>query len=153
MKNNIDDHFQRRALLLHLGDVLEAIACVMKNAHHYNTVGNAIAQEDALVDFAILGFVDLELSPTEFVKCASNAFFLWPKELLEEELNHKLLGHLVQHDLFAGNQVGWNNYMQTVQRDVPWFGSGLGAVPEPNLEPSKTTWPPVLVSDEPPSMR
>ncbi len=60
-------------------------------------------QKDELVDFSILRFVDPELSPTEFVKCASNAFFLWPKELLVETLNENLLAHLVQHDLFASN--------------------------------------------------
>jgi hypothetical protein len=35
----MNDGIERRALLLHLGDVLEASACVMKCANRFNTVG------------------------------------------------------------------------------------------------------------------
>ncbi|EUC20660.1 hypothetical protein PMI06_009922, partial [Burkholderia sp. BT03] len=33
----------------------------------------------------------------------ASAFFLWPKELLESELNRNALASTVQHDLFDGN--------------------------------------------------
>jgi hypothetical protein len=81
---------------------------------------------------------------------ASNAFFLWPKELLEEQLNRTLLAHLVQHDLFTGHQAGWECYVEKLRSDVPWFGADLGLVPGPDLEPTKATWPPASSTDEPP---
>lgn len=105
------DVHERRALLLHLGDAIEAIACVSKCGQHCNTVGESATQEESLMSFAILSEVDSEMTPLEFIKKASNAFFLWPKELLAETLNYQLLAHLVQHDLFAGDQAGWDRYV------------------------------------------
>jgi hypothetical protein len=138
----MSDANERRALLLHLGDVLEAMACVSKCCQHHNTIGDALRQEESLVSFSILADIDSEMTPHEFIKKAANAFFLWPKELLGGELNRKLLAHLVQHDLFAGDQVGWDRYASAVRKNVPWFGEGLESVPEPDAEPSKATWPP-----------
>jgi hypothetical protein len=43
----MDEPIERRALLLHLGDVLEATACVMKCANRFNTVGEAVVQADS----------------------------------------------------------------------------------------------------------
>jgi hypothetical protein len=141
--SEMDDGIERRALLLHLGDVLEASACVMKCAPRFNTVGEAVAQEESLMSFSILRMVDPEMTPYEFAKRAASAFFLWPKALLEEELNHPLLANLVQHDLFIGHQSGWDNYVSELRQQVSWFGEGLETVPEPDLEASATTWPPV----------
>jgi len=59
------------------------------------------------MSFAILHMVDPEMTPYEFAKRAASAFFLWPKALLEEELNHPLLANLVQHYFFIGHQSGW----------------------------------------------
>jgi hypothetical protein len=142
-ENEMDDGIERRALLLHLGDVLEASACVMKCALRFNTVGEAAAQEESLMSFAILRMVDPEMTPYEFAKRAASAFFLWPKALLEEELNRPLLANLVQHDLFIGHQSGWDSYASELRQQVSWFGEGLDTVPEPDLEAGATTWPPV----------
>lgn len=130
------DRWQRRALLVHLGDVLESISCVTKCGEHYHTVGEAAAQEESLATFPLLRQVDSEMTPAEFVKAATSAFFLWPTQLLEPELNRKVIGHLVQHDLFSGNRAGWNAYVEELRHAVPWFGAGLDEyVPEPFDQP------------------
>ncbi len=138
----MDNGIERRTLLLHLGDALETCACLMKCAPHFNTVGEAVAQEDSLMSFSILRMVDAEMTPYEFVKRAASAFFLWPKALLEEDLNRPLLANLVQHDLFIGHQSGWDSYVSELRQEVSWFGDGFDTVPEPDLEASAATWPP-----------
>lgn len=110
-----DDGMERRALLLHLGDMLEAISCVMKCGHRYNTIGEAYAQEETLASFTFLRQIDAEMTPYDFAKRAASAFFLWPKELLDEDLNRKVLAHVVQHDLFANDQSGWNKYISVLR--------------------------------------
>ncbi len=138
----MDDGIERRALLLHLGDVLEASACVMKCANRFNTVGEAVGQEESLMSFSILRIVDAEITPYEFAKRAASAFFLWPKLLLDESINRPLLANLVRHDLFDGNQSGWESYVSELRNQVPWFADGLDQVPEGPSEQSVAVWPP-----------
>nr|WKF60779.1 hypothetical protein HUO10_005301 [Paraburkholderia busanensis] len=134
------DGAQRRALLLHLGDALETVACLMKCGAHHHTVGEAAAQEKSLPDFPLLRHVDSELTPTEFVTLAASAFFLWPKQLLEAELNRNAIAHLVQHDLFSGNHAGWAAYVNEIRQTVPWFGEGLETcLPDPFAVPGQGT--------------
>jgi hypothetical protein len=137
----MDQGIDRRALLLHLGDVLEASACVMKCAHRFNTVGEAVGQEESLMSFWILRMVDAEMTPLEFAKRVASAFFLWPKALLDERINRPLLANLIQHDLFSGHQSGWDGYVAELRKQVSWFGERLDAVPEPDLEPGNAIWP------------
>lgn len=94
------------------------------------------------MSLSVLGYINAEMTPLEFITRAANAFFLWPKELLSDVLNRKVLAHLVQHDLFAGDQSGWERYVTAMRGDVPWFGEELDGVPEPNAEPSRATWTP-----------
>ncbi|MDR5753166.1 MULTISPECIES: hypothetical protein [unclassified Caballeronia] len=126
----MDDPYERRALLLHLGDVLEAIFCLSKCADSRASIGEALQKDDALVSFAILSQVDAGMHPQAFVRRATGAFFVWPKALLDETLNRRLLAHTVQHDLFAGNEAGWNAYLSERRKEVPWFGEDLPDVPE-----------------------
>ncbi|SIT38821.1 hypothetical protein BN2476_190030 [Paraburkholderia piptadeniae] len=51
--------------------------------------------------------------------------FLWPKELLEKNLNRNALASTVQHDFFDGNPSGWKRYVAHMQKKVSWFGTGL----------------------------
>jgi hypothetical protein len=106
---------------------------VMKCANRFNTVGEAVGQEESLMSFSIVRMVDAEMTPYEFVRRAASAFFLWPKALLEDEINDSLLANLIQHDLFSGHQSGWDSYVAERRRAVPWFGEGLDLVPEPDL--------------------
>ena len=138
----MDDGIERRALLLHLGDVLEASACVMKCANRFNTVGEAVGQEESLMSFTILRMVDAEITPYKFAKRVASAFFLWPKLLLDEAINRPLLANLVQHDLFHGNQSGWESYVSELRNQVPWFADGLDQVPEGPSGESVAVWPP-----------
>ena len=76
------------------------------------------------------------MTVAEFGARVASAFFLWPKELLETELNRKALASTVQHDLFDGNPDGWKTYVAHMRKKVGWFGTGLprmkrGASDEP----------------------
>lgn len=124
------DARERRALLLHFGDVVESIGCVLKCAERHSTIGEAAANEESLSGFPMLGLVTPQLTPHDFAARAATAFFLWTKELLEPTLNRKLLAYTVQHDLFAGNQSGWDSYVALLRAQVPWFGEELGPVAE-----------------------
>jgi hypothetical protein len=119
------DPYERRALLLHLGDVMEAVFCVSQCADEFATLGDALKTNDALAGFTLLGFIDPAMAPRDFIRRASGAFFVWPKALLDETLNRPLLANTVKHDLFAGNAAGWNAYMQERRKDVAWFGENL----------------------------
>lgn len=137
------DANERRALLLHFGDVVESIGCVLKCAERHGTIGEAAANEESLGGFPLVGLVTPQLTPHDFAARAATAFFLWTKELLEPTLDRKLLAHTVQRDLFAGNQAGWDAYVALLRVHVPWFGEGLGPVAEAEADSVRTAiWPP-----------
>jgi len=121
------DAYERRALLLHLGDVLEGISCLSRIGTQYATLGEALAAEDSLVSFTWLGFIDANTPPRHVTGQAAAAFFLWPKSLLDEQLNRPLFASTVQHDLFAGNPGGWEAYVAERKKDVAWFAEGVEA--------------------------
>lgn len=126
----MDDRFDRRELLLHLGNILEALSCVMKTGWPDAPVAQLAKEEASLQEFEFLRMLAPKMTVAEFAERATSAFFLWPKELLEAELNCNVLASTVQHDLFAGNPAGWRAYMHHVQKKVVWFGSELPAMPE-----------------------
>jgi len=138
------DAYERRALLLHLGDVLEALSCLSRSGQRYATLGDAIAREDSLGGFTWLAYLDAGMSPQQVTERATAAFFLWPKTLLDEELNRSLLASTVQHDLFTGNAEGWEGYVAERRKDVGWFAEGL-QTPLPGTKPesrfSRWPWP------------
>ncbi|WP_244816220.1 hypothetical protein [Caballeronia sp. Lep1P3] len=117
--------YERRALLLHLGDVLETVFCLSQCADDYASIGEALRGNDALADFTLLGFVDSRMTPREFIRRASGAFFVWPKALLDASLNHPMLAGTVKHDLFEDNAAGWRAYVDERRKDVPWFGADV----------------------------
>jgi hypothetical protein len=121
----VDDRFDRRELLLHLGDVLEAISCVAKAGKPAAPVTELANTEESLQEFIFLKALAPTLTAAEFGAQAASAFFLWPKELLEEKLNRLALASTVQHDLFEGNPDGWKAYVAQLQKKVKWFGTDL----------------------------
>jgi hypothetical protein len=136
------DAYERRALLLHLGDVLEALSCLSRSGQRYATLGDAIARDDSLSGFTWLCYLDAGMSPRQVAERASAAFFLWPKTLLDEELNRSLLASTVQHDLFAGNAEGWEDYVTERRKDVAWFAEGLQMLPSGSTPESRfSRWP------------
>lgn len=68
------DPYERRALLLHLGDVLESVFCLSQCADEYASIGEAVKGNDALAGFTLLGFVDATMPPRDFIRRASGAF-------------------------------------------------------------------------------
>lgn len=90
----------------------------------------------------------LSLTPLDFAARAATAFFLWTKELLEPTLNRELLAYTVQHDLFAGNQSGWDSYVALLRAQVPWFGEGLGPVADADAESPSTAIRPARESGQ-----
>jgi hypothetical protein len=119
------DAFERRALLLHLGDVLEAVNRLLKCGDDHKTVRELAAANTSLADFPLLTQISQRTTPQEFVLRATEAFFAWPRELLEPELNREHLASTVQRSLFVGNAEGWRAYVAGLKGEVPWFGAGL----------------------------
>ncbi len=120
----MDDQFERRELLLHLGDMLEALNCLARTGQPDAPVVR-LATQEALRDFQFLGMVAPEMTASVFSGHVASAFFLWPKGLLEEKLNRKALASTVQHDLFDGNPSGWKAYVAYMRKKVKWYGAGL----------------------------
>ncbi|BCG02990.1 hypothetical protein PPGU19_075580 (plasmid) [Paraburkholderia sp. PGU19] len=124
----MDDRFDRRELLLHVGDMLEAVSCLAKTGRPDSLVAQLAMEQDSLRDFGYLRVLDRKMTVAEFSERLASAFFLWPKELLEAELNRNALASTVQHDLFDGNPSGWKAYVAEMQKKVRWFGTGLPAM-------------------------
>ncbi|CCD39698.1 unnamed protein product [Candidatus Paraburkholderia kirkii UZHbot1] len=112
-------------MLLHLGDVLETVFCLSQCADDYASIGAAVKGSDVLAGFTLLGFVDANMAPRDFIRRASGAFLVWPKALLDETLNRPMLANTVKHDLFADDAKGWEAYVQERRKEVPWFGDHL----------------------------
>ncbi|MBB5503195.1 hypothetical protein [Paraburkholderia sp. MM5384-R2] len=124
----MNDAFERRALLLHLGDVLEVVNRLLKWGVGHKTVRELAAAHDPLGGFPLLEQVSPGMTAEQFVQRVSDAFFAWPRELLEPELNRKRLASTVRRSLFADNANGWRAYVAALRSDVRWFGVGLPSV-------------------------
>jgi hypothetical protein len=121
----VDDRFDRRELLMHLGDVLQAMSCVANTGRPEASVAQLAKDEESLQKFAFLRGLAPTMSAAEFGSRAASAYSPWPKELLEQELNHDALAASVKHDLFQGNPGGWKAFATHIQKKVKWFGTGL----------------------------
>jgi hypothetical protein len=121
----MDDRLDRRELLLHLGDMLEALSCLARTGWPDALVVQLAKEQDLLQDFEFLRAVARKMTVGEFRARVASAFFLWQKELLDTELNRNALASTVQHDLFDGNPDGWKAYVAHIQRKVKWSGTGL----------------------------
>lgn len=120
------DAFERRALLLHLGDVLDVIERLSAGGE-YKTLHQLIAANEAFAGIPLLQQVSQQMTPHEFIQRASAAFSAWPRALLEPELNREHLAALVQRNLFPANTAGWRAYVRGLKPEVAWFGDGLPA--------------------------
>jgi hypothetical protein len=122
------DAYERRALLLHLGAVLEAVSCVMAFGEDQQTVHQLVAEHELLEAFPLMTHVSVGMRARDFAQRAMSAYCSWPQELLKSELGRDLLAATVQRNLFLGNPTGWHAYLATLQREVPWFGRGIQLV-------------------------
>ncbi|SAL85136.1 hypothetical protein AWB67_06860 [Caballeronia terrestris] len=116
------DAFERRALLLHLGDALETVRYVAGCGQDLRLVHDLIVDDEALRRFPLLGQVSTRMTAREFVRNAANAYCSWPRRLLEATLNRTALERTVHDSLFSTNSVGWHAYVAMLRKDVPWFG-------------------------------
>jgi hypothetical protein len=130
----MDDRFDRRELLLHLGDMLEALNCLSRAGQPDMLVAQLAAQEESLQSFKVLRMVAPGMTVGAFGACVASAFFHWPKELLEAEPNRNALASTVQHDLFDGNPDGWKTYVADMQEKVKWFGTGSPEMKKRNAD-------------------
>ncbi|REG60783.1 hypothetical protein B0G80_3598 [Paraburkholderia sp. BL6669N2] len=124
----MDDRFERRELLLHLGDMLDALNCLGMASEPGARVTHVVQKDDALQTFEFLRALAPTMTLPEFGARFASAFSQWPRELLETKLNRDALASAVQRNLFEGNPDGWNAYVALIQKKVPWFGIGLPGV-------------------------
>jgi len=128
----VTDQYERRALLLHLGEVFAALYGIATCRDRYTSLADAIVADDALSQFALLHHVAGDMPPAAFLIKASAAFLGWPQALLAEQLDRQALTHPVKQHLFEHNASGWAAYSATLQADVPWFGpAAVSAVADP----------------------
>ncbi|MFM0056055.1 hypothetical protein PQR64_10560 [Paraburkholderia phytofirmans] len=142
----MDDRFDRRELLLHLGDILAALNCLNDANEPGASVAHLVQKHASLQDFAFLGALPPTMTVAEFSTRVARSFFSWPSELLEADLNRDTLASTVQQNLFDGNPDGWNAYIGYVQKKVKWFGTGLSirskdALAEPSHDVSNEVSP------------
>ncbi|GLU30891.1 hypothetical protein WKR88_11345 [Trinickia caryophylli] len=119
------DAYERRALLVHLGVALQMLSRIVEYEKSDETIGELLAREPLLADVPLLEYLFDRMSVRELGSNVLHAFCLWPRLLLDDELDRNALADPVRTHLFAGNPRGWNAYLQAMQREVQWFGEGL----------------------------
>ncbi|CAB3638628.1 hypothetical protein LMG22037_00083 [Paraburkholderia phenoliruptrix] len=118
----MEDALERRALLLHLGRVLQLIARLNEAAVSATNVEEVIGQNPILEEELLLAHLLPDLPLDEFRARALHAFCLWPQWLLEDPLDRGALSASVHDHLFKDNPQGWRAYVAGLRRDVAWFG-------------------------------
>jgi hypothetical protein len=137
------DAFERRALLLHLGAVLDAMDKVLSHSGDRTTVTlrELVSAQHSLAKLPLLQHVADEMTAQEFVRRVSATFACWPAELLEAGLNRERLAAVVRDALFAANDDGWRAYVASLKGEVPWFGDGLAPLSETASEATAGLYP------------
>jgi hypothetical protein len=125
LESIVDDRFDRRELLLHLGDVLDAIRQVAGAAQPFSPVAHLASRLPALQALPFLQEMSPRIRARDFLERAASAYASWPRTLLESELDRIELASTVQRELFAGDAQGWQSYAAYVRQKVSWFGLEL----------------------------
>ncbi|MEX3686552.1 hypothetical protein AB3X91_08065 [Paraburkholderia sp. BR14263] len=133
----VDDRFDRRELLLHLGDVLEAMRNVGAT-QAFSPVALLASREPSLQALPFLQHMSPRLRARDFLERAASAYARWPRALLETELDRAELASTVQRELFADDPLAWASYAAYVRQKVSWFG----------LELDKSTHASTAVNDD-----
>jgi hypothetical protein len=119
------DAFERRALLLHLGDALQATAAALSAGTPRHTLQDLLNTHADLAAHTWLTALSPDIPAAEFAKRASAAFAAWPALLLEEQVDYTHLALAVRDHLFADDPAGWRSYVDALRREVAWFGDAL----------------------------
>ncbi len=118
----MNDAFERRALLIHLGDVLDAMNALLERGKDRTSVQELAAENESLAARPLLMQISPRTTSREFVAQAVRAFAIWPQALLDADLDGERLATSVQRNLFANHPDGWRAYVAAMQTEVPWFG-------------------------------
>jgi hypothetical protein len=119
----MNDAYERRALLLQLGNVLEMLDYIKQHVHGDRTVGDLLRQYKDLADVPLLNTVAQTMTVGELEYRTLRAFCRWPQLLLDTPLDQGALATPVRELLFDDNPFGWESYADWLAADVPWFGS------------------------------
>ena len=137
------DAFERRALLLHLGDALQAMAEALAANATRATVRDLMNADTRLGSYSWLAAVSPDMSAEDFAKRVSASFAGWPAQLLEEQVDYAQLALAVRGSLFADDSTGWQAYVDALKHEVQWFGDALPVVS------ATTTQPPEPADEDP----
>ncbi|MBN3759016.1 hypothetical protein G3N95_39330 [Paraburkholderia sp. Tr-20389] len=143
------DAFERRALLLHLGDALQAITAALAADTANHTLQDLLNAHANLAAHAWLAAVSPDMKAADFAKRTSAAFAAWPALLLEEKVDYDSLALAVRSHLFADEPAGWRSYVEAIRHEVEWFGDALPSIDEPTQTADRTAY--AQASDEPPA--
>ncbi|HZZ09551.1 MAG TPA: hypothetical protein VFE79_02570 [Paraburkholderia sp.] len=125
----MEDRFDRRELLLHLGDMLDAAHGLAGTSDPAASVIQRMQDDDSLQRFGFLRALAPSMTVAEFTQGVAGAFSTWPGTLLDAKLNRDALASAVQCNLFGDNVDGWNAYVSYLQTRVKWFGAGFLPMP------------------------
>jgi hypothetical protein len=123
----MNDAYERRALLLQLGNVLDMLNYIKEHVHGNRTVGDLVREYGDLADVPLLNNVAQTMTVNELEYRTLRAFCRWPQLLLERPLDQHALSSPVRELLFDDNPFGWESYADWLSADVPWFGSVAAA--------------------------
>lgn len=121
------DAYERRALLLQLGDVLKMLDYIKAHVHNAQTVGDLVRNYEALANVPLLGNIAQTMTVSELEYRTLRAFCRWPQLLLDEPLDHGALAAPVRELLFDENPFGWESWTESLASEVPWFGTAAAA--------------------------
>lgn len=118
----MDDSYERRALLLHLGSVMQTTSLLMEHQRGDETLAELIEAQPLLADVPLLEYSYQQMTVRDLAAAALRAFCLWPQLLLEAPLDRAALAASVREHLFRDNPQGWSSYAASLQAEVAWFG-------------------------------
>ena len=126
----MNDAYERRALLLHLGDALQTLSRILEYERHDETIGELLATQQILADVPLLEYAFERMTVRDFSAAALRSFCLWPQRLLDDPLDRIALAAPVRNHLFADNPHGWAAYAAALRAEVSWFGEALPPMSE-----------------------
>jgi len=133
----MDDQFDRRELLLHLGDMLKALSCLAKTGRPDAPVTKLAKQNESLQDFEFLHALTPNMTVGAFGARVVSAFPLVAKGTARVRAQPQCVASTVQHDLFDGNPDGWKEYVVHVrkEREVVWDRASRNDTGRPSAAP------------------
>ncbi|KVD81711.1 hypothetical protein WS62_24330 [Burkholderia sp. ABCPW 14] len=128
----MEDAYARRALLLHLGSVLQILSRLEQQKPDSLSIEALLATNGMLADVPLVEYVVQDMTVREFEARVLRSFCLWPQLLLEDPLDYGALALPVRKHLFAGNDTGWKAYASALREAAPGFGTASSYTAEPH---------------------